>query len=474
MTKGRLPKQVLETLHGLREEKKLYLEIKKIKGRFCVYNSTSRWSKEKKKPVKKTYYFGTIQPTGKFIGRKKGMTIPSEREVFEYGNCTLAYCLLKDVECYLKERCSYTQELIVLAILRAINPQPLRLVSSAWEKYSISKNQKISLNPKHLSEVLHATGSQIQMLYDFFSYLSKDNDILFYDLSHFFSNSKELLFAEKGYNPEHSIREQIGVGLAFSYKQTLPIGIDVFFGSMRDITTLNDFAQRYKRKNICLVLDRGFASYELTLNLKREKTHYILPLKKNAKIINYNFKRDRTFSYRNRNILWGKDRTKYGFLYLFEDPRLKGSQENQLLKKVTEKKLTVKEFQQRRKSCGIIPLLSDLDLEGEKIFGMYKCREDIELVFDTFKNHLEMDKIYLRSNEKVRGYFIVGLLAARIYFSILKRLREKELISKVSVAEVILELSKIHKIIEPNGREYFSKIPKKATEYQKIFQEHMG
>jgi len=58
------------------------------------------------------------------------------------------------------------------------------------------------------------------------------------------------------------------------------------------------------------------------------------------------------------------------------------------------------------------------------IFDLYKGREDIELVFDALKNTLDSDKTYMQTTEGVRGYFFVSFLAMRIYFSILKRLRE--------------------------------------------------
>jgi len=41
-------------------------------------------------------------------------------------------------------------------------------------------------------------------------------------------------------------------------------------------------------------------------------------------------------------------------------------------------------------------------------------------------------------------------------------LREKGLTNKISVEEVLFELSKVTKIVEKSGREYFAKIPKRA------------
>jgi len=72
--------------------------------------------------------------------------------------------------------------------------------------------------------------------------------------------------------------------------------------------------------------------------------------------------------------------------------------------------------------------------------------------------------------------FFITFLALRVYFSILKRLREKDLTSKISVEEVLFELSKVMLIREKNGREYFAKIPKRAHRMISLFPEalHMG
>jgi hypothetical protein len=44
-----------------------------------------------------------------------------------------------------------------------------------------------------------------------------------------------------------------------------------------------------------------------------------------------------------------------------------------------------------------------------------------------------------------RGFFFVSFLAIRVYFKILKRLRERHLTFRISVEEVLFELSKIER-----------------------------
>ena len=116
----------------------------------------------------------------------------------------------------------------------------------------------------------------------------------------------------------------------------------------------------------------------------------------------------------------------------------------------------------KRRLAGVICLVSDMDKDGIDMFDMYKGREDVELAFDTTKNRLESDKTYLRSDEAVRGYFLATFLAS---------LREKGLTNKISAEEVLFELSKVTKIVEKSGREYFAKIPKRARRMCSLFPE---
>lgn len=51
--------------------------------------------------------------------------------------------------------------------------------------------------------------------------------------------------------------------MAFSSITKLPVGVDVFYGSMKDITTIRDFIARFPKKDIGFIFDRGFSSYGL-------------------------------------------------------------------------------------------------------------------------------------------------------------------------------------------------------------------
>ena len=95
----------------------------------------------------------------------------------------------------------------------------------------------------------------------------------------------------------------------------------------------------------------------------------------------------------------------------------------------------------------------------------------MERVFDTMKSDLESNKTYLRGSEKVKGFFFIVFLVLRIRFKILKVLKDHNLLGKISVNEIIFELSKMERIVEKNGVEYFAVVPKKVEKIVDLFKD---
>lgn len=468
-----LPEPVQKTLDKFKQSENAYMEVKIINGSYCLHRSKSKWDKTEKKTKKITEYLGIITPEGVFVPKKSRKRIyETSREIFEYGNCALAYNFIQDVEEVLKTLTPHYKEFIAASIVKAIDPQPIRLIASRWEKFYLSKKMRAHLSPKKVSAMLNDIGRTLTPWRELFFHLTANDDLLLYDLTAVFTRSDKLILAEKSYNAHYSSLDQMGVVMAFSTSDTLPVGIELYCGSIKDISTIYDFRAKYPASNIGFIFDRGFSSYTLLGELREDKIHYIVPLRKDSKYIDLRWLRWKTpFEYRKRWIRWARKTCDLGYLYLFEDPKIRGEEENSLLKKVEKGELSMAEFEIARKAAGIIAIASDLDLDGKEVYDHYKSREDVELAFDTMKNHLASDKTYLQKYESVRGYFFITFLALRIYFKILRRLREKELTQKISVAQVFLELSKIYLLIENGGQEYFTKIPKRSRKIFALFPE---
>ena len=61
----------------------------------------------------------------------------------------------------------------------------------------------------------------------------------------------------------------------------------------------------------------------------------------------------------------------------------------------------------------------------------------------------------------MKGFFFIVFLALRIRFRILKVLKDHNLLRKMSVNEIIFELSKMERIVEKSGAEYLQQFQKR-------------
>lgn len=462
-----LPQPVLKAFQERTTVEKGRLELKIIHSDFYVYRATSKWNPQKKKPIKVTVFLGTITPDGQYKPKQPQKREYSDAAYYEYANSQLCQTLSQDSQEALKE-IKYKEELLALSITRAIDPVPLYLAQSRYNKLYASKNQKVNLSSRHLSDVLAQIGSNPQ-IYDAYTKLAQEGGMLFYDLTAVLTYSKNLKLAEKGYNADHEFENQINVIMAFSTTTQLPVAADVFYGSIRDVKTIRYFIDRFACNDMGFIFDRGFSAYSLLLDLKKSKIHFIVPLKKNSKLLPKRFDTAGALVYRERGVGFFKKKNRYGFLYLYDDPVIRSEEENALLRRVKEGKLALRDYKAQKKQAGMFGIMSDLDLPAEEIYEQYKQREEIELSFDVMKNELEADKTYLGREDAVRGYFVMILFALRLHFKILKRLREKKLVGEISVKEVLLELSKIELTVERSNREIFGAIPKRSQEILSIF-----
>ena len=89
----------------------------------------------------------------------------------------------------------------------------------------------------------------------------------------------------------------------------------------------------------------------------------------------------------------------------------------------------------RRWEFGKISVLSNLDLDPEELYKIWKAREDVEEAFDIMKNDFEEDKTYLQDDDSVREYFFTILVALYIRYWILNILKDRKVNGKLSVNE---------------------------------------
>jgi hypothetical protein len=94
--------------------------------------------------VKKTFLLGSMDENGTYR-EKSPNRIFSSSKVYESGNSHLVWNLAQDVYTFI-EKHPYRNEIIAMAIVKAIDPTLLRLVSSRFQKLYVFRSLKSDLS----------------------------------------------------------------------------------------------------------------------------------------------------------------------------------------------------------------------------------------------------------------------------------------------------------------------------------------
>lgn len=453
----------------LRDEKRRRmqpLEVKRLNNNYYLYRSTTRWDKESRRIRKVSEYLGRITREGVVAKCERNIV----RSVYHYGDARFLFLLAQEELVGLLEKCfpGCWREVLAFALVKTLRPVPLKRVRSVWETLYLSREIDASLSPKSLALVLRQLGSDYAGQKRFFDELVRGSRTLIFDLSSMFSHSQNINIAERGYNKEHLYLRQVNFLLFFSFTRRLPVMLRPLPGSVRDIKALKAVLDEEvkARKNCVLVLDTGFASYPLARRLEKEGFRFIVPLRRNYKAIDYDAPLENMFTYRERGIKWAVQKKDEWFLYLYEDVKLRAEEETTFISRVKAGEKKRGEYERASRRFGKITLLSNIKASGEEAYLMYKDRENIEAAFDALKNELENDKTHLQDDETLRGYFFASFLSLYLYYKTLNKLKEKKLTHKISVNDLLHELSKTYQI-QIDKKTKLSEIPKKTEELTK-------
>lgn len=440
------------------------LEIKYINGKPYVYHSTSEYDKVKKGPKKVSKYLGRLY-------ENEGLVLKGEKPkncsfkvitVTEYGNSLLLHQEFDEIIHLLKIVFPNDwQEIVAMVITRVEGYCPLKRVKDKWAKLTNILKITPNCDPKNLSAVLHRTGQNRSAQEYIFSNLAGNEEKLIYDLSYVFSDSNNLQIAEKGYNGKRNFNHQINIALFSGIDSKLPLMIRGIPGSVKDVKTLEKSLTELDIKNAILILDRGFISEDILPLFDERRINYVQPLRRNSNFYQVRIHFTKRFSYHDRFIHCGKRKVKNHWIYSFKDTMLATFEEAELYKKLDSNLIEKDNFSVKIKKSGMILIRSNLDVEPEDVYGLYKSRDLVEKHFETFKSELSADKLYLQDTFSLFGHFFIAFLALYLYCRIMNILKKANLNAKYSPKDVLIKFSKIFEIIT-DAQPIFTEVPKQV------------
>ena len=459
-----------------RQMGKKCLEIKYIQDKPYVYHSTSVYDRETKKTRKVSRYLGRLTPDRGLLA--KGSSRPSQEErpmtalqrprsVYEYGNAHLLALEFQDLVPVLTEAFpDHWQEIVALVFTRITGYLPLKRVRTSWEKLDNPLNIQPDCSPKSLSTTLRAIGDDRIGQDMIFQHLRTGNRHLIYDLSFVFSFSDNLSLAEWGHNAMEIALPQVNLAL-FSGRETgLPVMLRPLPGSVKDVKTLLPSMDGLHLADAILILDRGFISGKVVEGISNRECSYLLPLRRDSVHYATPIPLNDRFLYHKRLIRGGKREIGDKTLYLFEDEDLRLEEKKTLFERLSEGTITKELAGEKEERAGRILFLSNLDETPQQIYELYKTRDLVEKHFDTLKNEIQADVLYLSDRSAVCGHLFVGFLCLYLYCKLLARIKKAGLTAEYSPRDVLLNFSKVMRV-SYEGFDQITEVPKKVRNLEK-------
>ena len=455
------------------KQKQKGTELRKIGNNYYLYKIKSVWNKSKSRSKKVTEkYLGKITEEG-LIKPKHEMVTESLKNISvkEFGAADYVIRESEDIIQNLKETFPNDwKEIFVFAFCRFFHSSPLKNVHDYYYHSQISDEiRDAHVSPKCLGKLLHVVGQQRERIKHFFSKYIDCGENIVVDITHMFSRSENIISATLGNNPDNEYTPQINLFLLYSLDKMQPMYYRMFVGSIADVSSLALSMKESGVKNAITVGDKGFYSVRNAKELDNiEGMNYILPVKRNSKMIDYDpikqagkLKFDGHFLYENRVIWYYERKVEKGRIVTFLDGKLKTEEERDCLIRAKNDKTKLENYHKTEHRFGTISIVTKTELKPQKIFEVLKSRVDIEGVFDILKNVLNADKNYMRDDHALEGWMFVNFIALLLYYKMYGILVSKNMLNKYSPRDVLLHLSRVFKV--KVGDEWLlSEIPKKS------------
>ena len=440
----------------------------------------SVWDKKTGRPKKITdEYLGKITQSGLLAPKHKRIQVDiSNITIKEFGATVLMNYLTQELQDKLKKIYPNNwKSLFTIAAIRFFHNSPMKNMNHHFQHSYISELfSGVNTDPRMISNLFEKLGSDREKMVLFMKELSVDcSENLIVDITHIFSESENINWLSIGHNSQDQYHQQLNMLLIFSHDRMKPVYFRLLPGSIRDVSSIKATIAEGDIKNALFVGDKGFHSLGNVETFEEQNLKYILPLKRNNSDINYEVmktqdrkKFDGSFFFQGR-LIWPKEgKTKSGRrIILFFDQKLRVDEERSFLDRIhkmpedkkEEKGDILNSFYEKQFELGTITIITNSDQTAEKIYHFLKARTNIEVAFDTFKNILEADKTYMRSDSHMYGWMLINFISLLMYYILYGILTSKELLAHYSPKDIIMHFSKVYKI-RVGDKQTISEIPK--------------
>ena len=332
-----------------------------------------------------------------------------------------------------------------------------------------------SLNDKSLSSTLKYLGENRELAVRWMNSLLKTlpdeaRNFVLMDSTHSTSLSDNLAINKVGYNPDFDYEKRIRLMYLFSAQMKQPVYYRLINGNITDVKSMSLCVKEMGIDDAIFIADKGFFSDNNVAELEAEKRQYVIPIKRDNPLIGYaplqnsDFKKtNRYFRYQER-VIWYYEYQRGDYkLVTFLDETLRRREENEYLHLIDQKPeaFSKEKLDEKLGVFGTLTMVYKINPRKEKtekqrkntgktikeipvaqtVYENYKVRNEVEIMFDSYKNYLKADVTYMQNRHVLEGWLFANFIAMIAYYKLFVRLKEANLLHKHSPKDII-ELSK--------------------------------
>ncbi len=464
-------------------------EIKRIKGAYYKYAVQYNYNPAKKRTDKKTgSLLGKITPEGFLPSAKntlrtqpkkdaQGTSLIHPIDIKTFGVYRLFATLLKEEFEALKNFFSETTSelLFAFALFRWAYNTPIKRAPYYYTHDFCSEQFATKVvSDMAFSDALKLVGERRTQVAAWMKTLlgtGSAGEFVMMDSTHVFSSSEHLGINAKGYNPDFIFEQQVRLMYLFSARMQKPVYYRLIGGEVTDLKSMALCVAEMGVSHVIYIADKGFYSKDNAARMQQQKLQYIIPLQRANKLIDYDplqqagFKEKLSyFTYRQRIIWYYRYEREGQRLITFLDEGLRAKEESDYVARIRShpEQYTKEKFSEKLPRFGTLTITYHIAAEksGAEIYEAYKQRNEIEVVFDAYKNFLKADLMYMQNRYVLEGWLLANFLAMLAYHKLYARLREQDKLEKYAPKDVI-ELSKSVYKVKINGKWALSEITRK-------------
>jgi len=430
-------------------------------GRYLVIKRTSKRVGKKVVPVD----LGTIGEIkdGKYIEIRKEPAKKKDGtkviDIKDYGEVALCDSVGNELLDELKEVYDLKEamQIYAIALLRAAYPDiKNRDIQMAYETSFVSEEyKKVPLSENTISTLLENLGKAYRYICQFMlnrvANLKGAHVVIDGMLKG--SNGETDTFAEFSRKGKKKSSKDLSLIYAYDPLTQEPIAVKPYPGNMVDMTSMNDFINECGIKSGIIVADKGFYNPNSIAGIKKNRNlSYIVPLKQNSKKISDNEMNKDLSSLleenKDENVFYKKKKTADDcFLYAFRNPKDAYNQETGYLVRNRKKDTYDEEkYLEKKDEFGLIVFESNADLDPLVVYNAYSKRWEIELMFNMYKNIIELDTTRVHGDYRIYATEFINLLSVIISCRVKKKLNETGISKKYSYKQVFNYLAKAKKV----------------------------